>query len=763
MSEKDIKEISFDGFRVDAERRLLLKDGEAVPLKAKTFDLLLTLVENRGQLLTKNELLDLVWENQFVAENNLSVHIAALRKALGETKEEHRFIVTVPGKGYQFVGVLDPSKGSNGAGGHELVVERHRVQRIVVENNGGASGLAEAAELSRFGVTDQTLEVRALPAAAAPAVPSHRRLILIGLAAVVVLAALGSGYFLIRRWARRPAIMPFAHIRIRQLTTNGKVGNAALSPNGKLFAYTVDDLGQKSLWLGFVAGGTHRQLRDPADATIRALTFSPDGSQLFFLLRDEKHPRMGLYRIPASGGVEILVREGVSDFSLAPDGNRFAFARSDKSTRQDSIVISSVDGGGEKPLASFPQEASFDTGTLSWSPDGNRLAVALSEQTYGNGNRLAIMDLGSGRVEQIMPQRLLQITRTEWLKDGNGLIITGADIPATSSVTQYRLFLVSYPGGQTSEITPDRSNYGESWNNDAGVSLSLATAGDLMLTVEHRQLDNIWIAPANDLAAAKQISFSSFGKYDGLWGLDWAPDGTLYYTTSNTESCFIANMKADGSGVRNMTPPGFNDGQITVSADGRYVLFSTNRGGGFDIWRIDRDGTNLKQLTFGGHGYHAAPSQDGKWVYYKSNAEGSDALFRVPMDGGAPEQVTKGPTWWPSFSPDGKYFSAIYATDKNRLAIFSAATNELIKQFDLPRGGTLYMGSRWTPDSQAVTFRDKNYGYWIQPIDGGEAHRLEGLPKERLYNFSWSRDGKWLAFVRGPEIRDVVLIENSSQ
>ena len=70
------------------------------------------------------------------------------------------------------------------------------------------------------------------------------------------------------------------------------------------------------------------------------------------------------------------------------------------------------------------------------------------------------------------------------------------------------------------------------------------------------------------------------------------------------------------------------------------------------------------------------------------------------------------------------------------------------------------MGSRWTPDSTAVTYRDNNYGYWIQPIDGGEPHRLEGLPKEKFYNFAWSKDGKQFAFVRGQEIRDVVLFNN---
>ena len=128
------------------------------------------------------------------------------------------------------------------------------------------------------------------------------------------------------------------------------------------------------------------------------------------------------------------------------------------------------------------------------------------------------------------------------------------------------------------------------------------------------------------------------------------------------------------------------------------------------------------------------------------------------MGGGDPECITDKETTWASFSPDGEYLAASYITDRPRLAIFSARTHEILRQFDLPRTGTLYMGSRWTADGKAVTYRDTSYGYWQQPIDGGEPRRLDGLPRERLYNFSWSRDGKWLAFVRGQEIRDVVLL-----
>jgi len=242
--------------------------------------------------------------------------------------------------------------------------------------------------------------------------------------------------------------------------------------------------------------------------------------------------------------------------------------------------------------------------------------------------------------------------------------------------------------------------------------------------------------------------------------MDWTPDGKLIYTTSDTQRQFLSEMNSDGSNQKVITAPGAIDSVLTVSRDGQYILFHSNRGGDFDIWRTDIDGGNPKQLTFGGKGFHPAPSPDGRWVYYKSFLNGVAGLRRVPIDGGEPETINEKETSWMSFSPDGKYLAASYITDKQRLAIFTSDTHQIVRQFELPKTGTLYMGSRWTPDSRAVTYRDNAYGYWIQPIDGGEPHRLNGLPKEKFYNFAWSKDGKQFAFVRGLEIRDVVLFHN---
>jgi DNA-binding winged helix-turn-helix (wHTH) protein/tetratricopeptide (TPR) repeat protein len=92
----------FGPFRVDPEKELLLRGDEAVPLTPKTFQVLLVLVRHSGQLVTKDDLMKMVWPDTFVEEANLSRNIFLLRKALGETAQDHQHIVTVPGRGYRF-------------------------------------------------------------------------------------------------------------------------------------------------------------------------------------------------------------------------------------------------------------------------------------------------------------------------------------------------------------------------------------------------------------------------------------------------------------------------------------------------------------------------------------------------------------------------------------------------------------------------------------------------------------------------------------
>ena len=103
MSEQTSDFYEFGRFRVKSDERVLLRGEDLVPLTPKAFDILLTLLENDGRIVNKDDLMKKVWPNTFVEEGNLTQNVSLLRKALGESANGPQFIETVPRRGYRFV------------------------------------------------------------------------------------------------------------------------------------------------------------------------------------------------------------------------------------------------------------------------------------------------------------------------------------------------------------------------------------------------------------------------------------------------------------------------------------------------------------------------------------------------------------------------------------------------------------------------------------------------------------------------------------
>ena len=121
----------FDGFRVDVGERMLFKENREVPLTPKVFDTLQVLLENSGHVLTKKELMQQVWPDSFVEDNNLAQNISILRKALGQTGLGEHYIQTVPKRGYRFVADVSTTGGDE----ETMVVHERTRARIVVERD----------------------------------------------------------------------------------------------------------------------------------------------------------------------------------------------------------------------------------------------------------------------------------------------------------------------------------------------------------------------------------------------------------------------------------------------------------------------------------------------------------------------------------------------------------------------------------------------------------------------------------------------------
>src|SRR5687767_1472820 len=103
MSEQTVDFYEFGRFRLKSDERVLLREDELVSLTPKAFDILLTLLENDGRIVRKDDLMKKVWPDTFVEEGNLTQNVSLLRKALGENASGPQFIETVPRRGYRFV------------------------------------------------------------------------------------------------------------------------------------------------------------------------------------------------------------------------------------------------------------------------------------------------------------------------------------------------------------------------------------------------------------------------------------------------------------------------------------------------------------------------------------------------------------------------------------------------------------------------------------------------------------------------------------
>src|SRR5258708_31229745 len=103
MTDPELHIYEFGDFRIEASKSLLLRTGKPVTLTPKVFDTLLYLVRRRGDLVEKDDLIRAIWPDTVVEENNLNQNISTLRRVLGESRGENRYIVTVPGRGYRFV------------------------------------------------------------------------------------------------------------------------------------------------------------------------------------------------------------------------------------------------------------------------------------------------------------------------------------------------------------------------------------------------------------------------------------------------------------------------------------------------------------------------------------------------------------------------------------------------------------------------------------------------------------------------------------
>ncbi|HVF87839.1 MAG TPA: winged helix-turn-helix domain-containing protein [Pyrinomonadaceae bacterium] len=766
----------FGDFRLDVAERVLLRDGEIVPLTAKAFEVLLVLVERSGQIAGKEELMGRVWPDSFVEESNLAQNIYTLRKVLGQTPDGQEYIKTVPRRGYRFgVGVREwwdeseevnvpiaagvAQKGVKEIGGSaseefpDFVIDPEAdkaaiesevsAERATQTNETLSTGRAQSANITGGGLIDSLRRRRGTGA------------ILVGVLLLAAGATLWSSRIANRKKVKVDAAESSPEITISNLTTAGNVACAAVSPDGNYVAYATNDNPQmSSLWIEQLATSTRRHVIPPTEIRYHALTFSPDGNYIYYVALTKDDPdRRTLYRVSVLGGPAKKLIEGVETaVSFSPDRAQFAFRRSLSESRRSVLFVANADGSGEREVASlrYP-EMFYDP---AWSPDGSVIACAAGNPEGVASMYVVAVSVGDWTMRKFSTQAWQWVGQMAWLADSRGLVMVAAHHSAASR----QVWRLTYPGGEARKVTNDSNVYNR---------LSLGAESGVLAALQVKQVSNVWVMPAGDAGGAKQITFGA-GGYRG--GISWTPDGKLVYDSEAGSAKTISVMDADGSNPQQLTgnmAGGVRVGNAPASPDGRHIVFVSYQTGERHIWRMNTDGGDPVQLTNGSGEDDPYFSPDGRWVYYtKIERGGTDrpVIGRVSIDGGALEELTDEFTAYPAVSPDGKSIACLRAEGPGdfpwQMAVYRSAGGRPLKVFPQT---VLAQYVRWTPDGRGIIYTENPVAgaskILVQPLDGGATVQLAEFGTDRVFGLDWSRDGRRLAYVRGLWTANVVLIK----
>ncbi len=547
-------------------------------------------------------------------------------------------------------------------------------------------------------------------------------------------------------------------MKISRLSDTSQAVDVAVSPDGEFVAFIKEENGKQSLWLRQISAPGSVKIAQPAEDEIYGSpVFSPDGSHIFYLKVKSNEARAALYQIPKLGGGEKKIIEDVSlqdsgsNFSLSPDGKWVAFIRLDEGFNR-SLVVTDLNGTNERKLISR-KLPDYLTGA-AFSPDGKQIAVisgTFGGRSGGIGGSKNIVLVGAADAAEkpVSEKNWAEVKGMKWFDDGSGLIVSAGEKPAL-----VQLWHISTADGKISRITNDLSDY-------AAPSLTANSA--MIAAVQINQNSHIWTVSTDEKDYAdKQLTFGNGGK-DGSFGVSFAPDGEILYVSqvSGTPDIWIVNR--DGSENRQLTKDAGINIFPAVSPDGKYIAFLSDRSGEGAIWRMDIDGGNPVQLAKG-----AMPSfsPDGKWIYFYG--AGAPGLWKIPVAGGDPVQIPvreKDIATMPVVSPDNTMLACNYLVGERgaqfRLGILPIEGGEPLKIFDTFTYAVKPL--RWTADSRAVSFIETREGVsniFKHSLDSEKAEKATNFKTGTIWNFDWSNDGKKLVLSRGNITRDVVLISD---
>jgi DNA-binding winged helix-turn-helix (wHTH) protein/Tol biopolymer transport system component len=596
----------------------IVKAGEVLPVEPKAFRVLLFLLRNPHRLITKDELLDAVWNDCAVSENSLTRSIALLRRLLGDDTREPRYISTVPTIGYRFlceVNVRDDSFGvgtaatatpPEGGNGFE---QRRRID--------GATGIqtnstAAAQDVLPVGLGEKQWETSGSQK------QRTRKLLFAGIAAALLLLIVAG--FILRRFTRAgPVPAPgLQHLAMEQrLTANPSdvpVNNAVVSPDGKYLAY-ADPTG---LYLRQISSGETRPLTLPKGFVAWPYSWFPDSTHLL-VRRIAAQPQdlslpleTSLYKLSILGGEPQERVNSAAAGYVSPDGSRIAYLPMQNvnqvwTPNTSEMWMMDSDGANSRRVVSLGEKKYGDYQSwiypAAWSPTGQHLAyienhlVAGPDPVEPTHSLRIIGPNGEGPTAVLDDPRIGEALW--WAPDGR-ILFSYREDPASS-----------------------QDNYG-------------------VYSIHVDELTGKATGPPQPITQAEGRIRGMSGTADGKRLVLWRSNAAW--------QTFIASLDPvshQWKEPRRLTLDANANIADAWTADSKAVLFFSNRNGTWKLFKQAIDETTPEVLAEGRSPFLPRLSADGSQVLYVYSSNPDDVSYPAsvmskPLAGGAPRTVIQG-------------------------------------------------------------------------------------------------------------------------
>ncbi|HEU4386425.1 MAG TPA: winged helix-turn-helix domain-containing protein, partial [Blastocatellia bacterium] len=701
----------FGPFLVDAVKCVLTREGEAVPLSLKAFETLLVLIQHRGQVLEKDEILSLVWPDTVVEENNLARNISALRKALDEHPNEHQYILTVPGRGYRFVADVREVASENGSSDHAAETSKVRSREDLSVTSGGRP-LAE-------------------PDLKGGSTKSERRPRVVMMAAAVLLVGVVFTAIVLSVVPRLRAVEhPPAQRKLWQLTFDaGLEGEPTWSPDGRLVAYSSDRDGNFDIWVQPVGEGNAVRVSSSPSHDWQP-DWAPEGNRIVF--RSERDGG-GLYIVPVLGGNERKVSSFGYRPRWSPDGTQILFYSWILRHVVEIPKVYVVGLNGEAPREVLTEFLTrFTSVRVAWHPDGRRISLWGNHRERGWTFWTMPLDGGTpvesqvdARLKEQLKDSDLQFTDFQWSPTGRALYLEGV------SRRVRNLWRVEVDPA-TLRWTPGL----ERLTTGTGLDTDIAISRD-----------------------GKKIAFTARTERTRLWSLPFDAasgkvEGPGQPVSAAGKDAFFPDLSADGeslvfvtqrAGQEEVWEKSLKTGRETLlrapdestrviprwSRDGSHLVYSRLRPNpeNAEIQRtiviVAASGGEERTLTSLGTSIEVPLdwSGDGEWVLASSERQtpGRSLICAYPVSAvphaeSKARVITSHPEdnlWQARFSPDNRWISfcaaRVFEAGVSTIYVVPAAGGEWKR---ITEGRYFDDKPRWSPDGKTLYFVSNRTGFF---------------------------------------------------